>query len=99
MAEDMKKFHFADLNAAYDFYNEYGRIKGFSIRRSKLGRNSEGEIVWQQFLCSREGERESKYLEVIEQKKERKKKTRCGCKARMRVHMEMVTGRWYITIF
>ena len=37
MAEDMKKFHFADLNAAYDFYNEYGRIKGFSIRRSKLG--------------------------------------------------------------
>lgn len=37
MAEDMKKFHFADLNAAYDFYNEYERIKGFSIRRSKLG--------------------------------------------------------------
>ncbi|MED6225988.1 hypothetical protein PIB30_098914 [Stylosanthes scabra] len=34
--QDILRFEFADLQAAYDFYNEYGRVKGFSVRRSKM---------------------------------------------------------------
>ncbi|KAJ1377538.1 Zinc finger, SWIM-type [Sesbania bispinosa] len=29
-------FHFSDLEIAYEFYNWYGRMKGFSARKSKL---------------------------------------------------------------
>ncbi|MED6167443.1 hypothetical protein PIB30_002926 [Stylosanthes scabra] len=60
--EDVRRFEFFDLQAAYDFYNEYGRVKGFSVRRSKVGRSKRvgagGEILWQIFVCSHEGERE-----------------------------------------
>ena len=37
MVSVVKKFHFADLEVAYNFYNEYGRAKGFSILKSKKG--------------------------------------------------------------
>ncbi|KAJ1397233.1 FAR1 DNA-binding domain protein [Sesbania bispinosa] len=29
-------FHFSDLEVAYEFYNWYGRMKGFSARRGKV---------------------------------------------------------------
>ena len=61
--EDVKQIHFSDLEAAYDFYNEYERMKGFSIRRPKVGLSSNEDIFWQTFLCCREGQRESKYPE------------------------------------
>ncbi|MED6182504.1 hypothetical protein PIB30_028997 [Stylosanthes scabra] len=47
--EDIQRFEFTNLQAAYDFYNEYGRIKGFSVRTSKMGRHTKvgsvGEIL------------------------------------------------------
>ncbi|RYR75353.1 hypothetical protein Ahy_A02g010007 isoform A [Arachis hypogaea] len=58
--KDVLTMEFTSLQAAYDYYNEYGCIKGFSVRRSKVGRRTkqgaEGEIIWQIFMCSREGE-------------------------------------------
>ncbi|RYQ84956.1 hypothetical protein Ahy_B10g104465 [Arachis hypogaea] len=42
------------------------RIKGFSIRRSKVGHckkaRSEGDVIWQIFMCSRQGERDAKHV-------------------------------------
>ncbi|RYR31656.1 hypothetical protein Ahy_B01g056512 [Arachis hypogaea] len=40
-----------DLKTTYNFYSEYGRIKG----RCKKA-ESEGDIIWQIFVCSRQGE-------------------------------------------
>ncbi|MED6147603.1 hypothetical protein PIB30_045371 [Stylosanthes scabra] len=37
---EIKKLEFVSLQAAYYFYNGYGLIKGFSIRRSKEGHSS-----------------------------------------------------------
>ncbi|KAL4320438.1 hypothetical protein AHAS_Ahas14G0010500 [Arachis hypogaea] len=58
--KDILTTEFINLQVAYGYYNEYGRIKGFSVRRSKVGRGTkqgaEGEIIWQIFGCSREGE-------------------------------------------
>ncbi|XP_016164884.1 protein FAR-RED ELONGATED HYPOCOTYL 3-like [Arachis ipaensis] len=34
-AKDVLTTEFTSLQAAYDYYNEFGRIKGFSVRRSK----------------------------------------------------------------
>ncbi|RYR59373.1 hypothetical protein Ahy_A05g025248 [Arachis hypogaea] len=39
-AKDNLTTEFIKLQVAYDYYNEYGRIKGFSVRRSKVGRRT-----------------------------------------------------------
>ncbi|MED6138017.1 hypothetical protein PIB30_070396 [Stylosanthes scabra] len=66
MEEEVLRFEFPNLQAAYEFYNQYGRVKSFSVRRSKMGRRKKagatGEIMWQIFVCSCEGEREGKYM-------------------------------------
>ncbi|KAJ1416113.1 hypothetical protein SESBI_17634 [Sesbania bispinosa] len=37
-------FHFSDLEIAYEFYNWYGRMKGFSARKSKLMVAMKGKV-------------------------------------------------------
>ncbi|KAL4370592.1 hypothetical protein AHAS_Ahas06G0081200 [Arachis hypogaea] len=39
-AKDILTTEFIKLQAKYDYYNEYGRIKRFSVRRSKVGRRT-----------------------------------------------------------
>ncbi|RYR48148.1 hypothetical protein Ahy_A07g034138 [Arachis hypogaea] len=87
--EEMQRFEFVDLQIAYDFYNEYGRIQGFSIQRSKVGKStkigSEGEILWQIFVCSRQGERDAKHIHRVERKMDPRPITRCGCGAQIKM--------------
>ncbi|XP_015932246.1 protein FAR1-RELATED SEQUENCE 5-like [Arachis duranensis] len=97
----------ADLDAeaagAYDYYNKYSRIKGFSIRRSKVGRRTkqgaEGEIIWQIFVCSREGERDGKHMQREDRKMDSRPITRCGCEARIKVHVDDASGQWVVEQF
>ncbi|RYQ88534.1 hypothetical protein Ahy_B09g095663 isoform A [Arachis hypogaea] len=87
-AKDVLTTEFTSLQAAYDYYNEFGRIKGFSVRRSKVGRRTkqgaESEIIWQIFMCSREGERDGKHMQRKDRKKDPRPITRCGCEARIK---------------
>ncbi|KAJ1440986.1 Zinc finger, SWIM-type [Sesbania bispinosa] len=53
--ESLLKFHFVDLEVAYEFYNWYANIKGFSVRKSKVRKQKNDEIVEKNFLCHREG--------------------------------------------
>ncbi|KAJ1440706.1 FAR1 DNA-binding domain [Sesbania bispinosa] len=46
----------------------------------------------------REGERDKK-RQNNKPKREAKRKIMCGCKARLRVHVDINSGRWYVTIF
>lgn len=47
--------HFEGLNEAYEFYNDYVKHAGFSIRKDST-RKMNGEIVWKRFaVCSNEG--------------------------------------------
>ncbi|MED6113505.1 hypothetical protein PIB30_071418 [Stylosanthes scabra] len=34
-----KKYVFSDLDVAYAFYNAFGRVNGFSVRKFKVGRS------------------------------------------------------------
>ncbi|XP_057734037.1 protein FAR1-RELATED SEQUENCE 5-like [Arachis stenosperma] len=99
----MQRFEFVDLQTAYDFYNEYRRIQGFSIRRSNVGRStkigSEGEILWQIFVCSRQGDRDAKHIYRVERKMDPRPITRCGCGAQIKVHVDQSTGRWFVEKF
>lgn len=49
--EDVLKFHFPNVGAAFLFYNWYASMHGFSARKSKVLRNSCGEITQQMFRC------------------------------------------------
>ncbi|CAL1388713.1 unnamed protein product [Linum trigynum] len=43
---------FNDFEEAYNFYNDYARAWGFSVRLSKKVRNSQGEVPTRVFVCS-----------------------------------------------
>ena len=97
--DDIYRFHFADLSLAYEFYNWYARMKGFSARKSKTRKNNLDEVVQQTFVCFREGFRHEKYYQRENRIREPKPETRCGCNARIQVHVEVAIGRWIVTDF
>ncbi|QHO57902.1 Protein FAR1-RELATED SEQUENCE [Arachis hypogaea] len=102
-AKNVLTTEFTSLQAAYDYYNEYGRIKGFSVRRSKVGRRTkqgaEGKIIWQIFLCLREGERDGKHMQREDRKMDPRPITRCGCEAWIKVHIDDASGQWFVEQF
>ncbi|XP_016172821.1 protein FAR1-RELATED SEQUENCE 5-like [Arachis ipaensis] len=103
IAKDVLTTKFTSLQEAYDYYNEYGRIKGFLVRRSKVGcrtkQGAEGEIIWQIFVCSREGERYGKHMQREDRKMDPRPITRCGCEARIKVHVDDASRRWFVEQF
>ncbi|XP_057734541.1 protein FAR1-RELATED SEQUENCE 5-like [Arachis stenosperma] len=102
-AKDVLTTEFTSLQAAYDYYNKFGRMKGFSVRKSKVGRRTkqwaEGEIIWQVFVCSREGERGGKHMHREDRKKDPRPITRCRCEAWIKVHADDASGRWFVEQF
>ncbi|KAL4275469.1 hypothetical protein AHAS_Ahas20G0110300 [Arachis hypogaea] len=66
-AKDVLTTEFTSLQAAYDYYNEYGRIKGFSVRGPR--KKDPRPITW------------------------------CGCEARIKVHVDDASGRWFVEQF
>ena len=38
--------HFDDLDEAYNFYNSYEKLAGFSIRKESTNRGKDAEVVW-----------------------------------------------------
>jgi len=93
------RYHFLDREVAYMFYNWYGCLHGFAARKSRVVRNRNGVVVQQIFLCHREGMREEKYINSTSRKREHKPLTRCGCQAKIQVHLNMGCQRWYIKLF
>ncbi|KAG6640890.1 hypothetical protein CIPAW_09G035500 [Carya illinoinensis] len=67
---------------AYDFYNEYGRNYGFSIRREWYNkRKVDGLVTSRKFVCCKEGLQAQ--CERDRQKRYERAETRTGCKAHM----------------
>ncbi|XP_058099678.1 protein FAR1-RELATED SEQUENCE 5-like [Magnolia sinica] len=90
---------FISENVAYDFYNEYARWCGFSIRKGST-RNSmkTGKTIMQSFICSKEGYRHRKHIEATDHKKRPRAMTRCDCKAKIVVHKNG-SDRWEVKTF
>ncbi|RYR53069.1 hypothetical protein Ahy_A06g027954 [Arachis hypogaea] len=102
-AKDVLTTEFTSLQAAYDYYNEFGCMKGFLVRMSKVGRitkqGAEGKIIWQIFVCSREGEHDGKHMHREDRKKDPRPITRCGCEAQINVHADDASRRWFVEQF
>jgi hypothetical protein len=57
--EEIEEYHFAanqtfrSEDEAYEFYNDYAKAKGFSIRKGKVRRSIDtDEVIWRELLCS-----------------------------------------------
>ncbi|CAL1353341.1 unnamed protein product [Linum trigynum] len=61
--EDIKKMKFDDTEEAYNFYMDYGLVKGFDIRKSDIGRDKNKVMIWRDYICSGEGKRRMKSTE------------------------------------
>ncbi|MED6187290.1 hypothetical protein PIB30_119175 [Stylosanthes scabra] len=82
--------------AAFRFYEQYSRGKGFSMRHGRSVKNKNGEIV-RYTLCNRQGFREKKWLKMPKRKREHKVVTRCGCPAELRIKPKEGTSGWYVS--
>lgn len=56
------KCWFATLELAYDFYNQYAKMKGFVVCKGTILRNKKGEELQQTFVCHDQGYREDRGL-------------------------------------
>ncbi|XP_057811252.1 protein FAR1-RELATED SEQUENCE 5-like [Salvia miltiorrhiza] len=76
------------LDEAYEFYSMYGHAVGFDTRRGGIKRGKHRQVLYQYFICRREGVKPDSKKDISEssvQKKIRRRKpsTRNGCKARI----------------
>ncbi|KAM0869149.1 hypothetical protein ACQ4PT_040856 [Festuca glaucescens] len=79
---------FSSTEEAYQFYNMYSWVAGFSIRLGDNYTNKQKQRTMQEYLCQRQGyDNETK-----------NSTTRCGCKALMRVSMND-NSIWYVKKF
>ncbi|KAL4300540.1 hypothetical protein AHAS_Ahas17G0211100 [Arachis hypogaea] len=99
--DDVLRMEFNTPDEAKSFYNKYSRLKGFATRQGRKLTNSAGDIVRYTFVCTRQGYREKKWLEMANQKREHKIVTRCGCLAEMRIkkrwEWQMIGGFNFVT--
>ncbi|XP_028063889.1 protein FAR1-RELATED SEQUENCE 5-like [Camellia sinensis] len=87
---------FESKEIAYQFYNEYGRIMRFSIRRDYHTKSKkDGIMVTGKFVCYKEGEKD-KQSEMVKQPQQH---TRTNCKAFLYVSLDRELSKWVITKF
>jgi FAR1 DNA-binding domain len=88
---------FTSQQEAYEFYNDYAKKKGFSIRKSIFRKDpNDNTIIFRRFCCSRSGFREKKYLDKPDRKRPASALSRCGCPVELCVKLHPKTGRWWV---
>ncbi|RWV92242.1 hypothetical protein BHE74_00022608 [Ensete ventricosum] len=93
---------FESHDAAYEFYSEFAKRCGFSIRRHRTeGKDGIGKgLTRRYFVCHRAGNTPAKATTDTKQQRNRKS-SRCGCQAYMRISksMDMGVSEWRVTGF
>lgn len=94
---------FVTHDAAYDFYSEFAKRTGFSIRRHRTeGKDGVGSgLTRRYFVCHRAGNTPIKVTTDDLKQRRNRKSSRCGCSAYLRVSktMDMGIPEWRITGF
>ncbi|XP_073006073.1 protein FAR1-RELATED SEQUENCE 11 isoform X1 [Typha latifolia] len=93
---------FVTHDAAYEFYSEFAKRCGFSIRRHRTeGKDGVGKgLTRRYFVCHRAGNTPSKAASETKPQRNRKS-SRCGCQAYMRISKSTDMGipEWRVTGF
>ncbi|KAI5350954.1 hypothetical protein L3X38_003845 [Prunus dulcis] len=90
---------FQSLDDARDFYYEYAKRTGFTIRTNRIRHSLKNTaIIGRDFVCSREGFRAAKHTLRKDRVLPPRPITREGCKAMIRLAARD-EGRWIVTKF
>lgn len=84
---------FSSVIESEEFYKNYAKKTGFTVRKGKIHKQPDGTLKWRRFLCSCEGFRAKK--QSNQGTKYQRLDTRTGCEAQMQVTLE--NEQWVIT--
>lgn len=89
---------FESEEAAFQFYNEYGRIMGFGIRRDYHTKSKkDGLMINRKFVCHREGEKEKdKRCHIVIQPR---REMRTKCSANLYISFNRDSKKWEVKKF
>ncbi|KAL6181451.1 hypothetical protein ACLB2K_048106 [Fragaria x ananassa] len=94
------------IEEAYYYYNDiYAKAIGFSVRMSSNKKSKvTGEIIWKQFLCSKERKTDETYENTRRQHSSTMEERNCGikhmsCKARLNIVFNKEKKNWCVSGF
>ncbi|KAK0607928.1 hypothetical protein LWI29_022823 [Acer saccharum] len=85
---------FASVQDAEAFYKNYSLFVGFSIRKDEMRRDRHGMITIRKWVCSKQGYKDQKYIDKIDNKREPRGQTREGCHATMKIKIDRRSMMW-----
>lgn len=85
---------------ALEYYGNFARKNGFSIRKARSTESQNLGIYRRDFVCYRSGFNQPRKKANVEHPRERKS-VRCGCDAKLYLTKEIVDGvtQWYVSQF
>ncbi|CAI9090006.1 OLC1v1024682C1 [Oldenlandia corymbosa var. corymbosa] len=91
---------FKSDDEALEFYCNFARKNGFSIRKARSTESQNLGIYRRDFVCYRSGFNQTRKKANVEHPRDRKS-VRCGCDAKLYLTKEFVNGRtqWYVSQF
>ncbi|EYU27664.1 hypothetical protein ABFS82_13G136000 [Erythranthe guttata] len=91
---------FKSDDEAFDYYGNFARKNGFSIRKERSRLSPQLGVYKRDFVCYRSGFAPARKKQIGEHQRERKS-VRCGCDSKMYLSKEIVDGvsQWYVVQF
>ncbi|XP_031406459.1 putative protein FAR1-RELATED SEQUENCE 10 isoform X2 [Punica granatum] len=85
---------------AFEYYSNFARKNGFSIRKARSTESQNLGIYRRDFVCYRSGFNQPRKKANVEHPRDRKS-VRCGCDAKLYLTKEIVAGvvQWYVSQF
>ncbi|XP_028113427.1 protein FAR1-RELATED SEQUENCE 5-like [Camellia sinensis] len=92
---DVLEMQFNSEEDANDFYNQYAKVVGFSIRKDTRTMQAT-KVLSRKWVCSRQGQRAKQHLARIDRKRAARALTRVGCDAhfRIRYNLDALSRKW-----
>ncbi|XP_027151808.1 uncharacterized protein LOC113751868 [Coffea eugenioides] len=90
---------FQNEEDAYDFYNAYGKVAGFSVTKADVKKNAGYTTKYRKMVCSRVARRDKKTNERDYQKKQPRPETRVGCPACFRIKYDKNKDKYMVIDF
>ncbi|CAL5328636.1 unnamed protein product [Camellia sinensis] len=95
---DVLEMQFNSEEDANDFYNQYAKVVGFSIRKDTRTMQAT-KALSRKWVCSRQGQRAKQHLACIDRKRAARALTRVGCDAHFRIRYNLDVGKYIVTHF
>ena len=97
--KDIMGKEFISVTDAEEFYNKYSYGMGFSTRKDRLSRDTHGLITIRRWVCSKEGFRSKKHVDMTDRVREPKGQTREGCRTSFKINFDREKMLWVVTEF